>query len=185
MKAISLIKPNTFFFNTFGRMFMKTSTVNKKGLSKCISMFSNHYGEGYIVYFKPDEIFRPLKKSKKKVEVKQVVRIENLGRGFFRPTNRQLTNTNIYNDICVKHGEFPTPMDDGIRMSLSNKTWFCGYKSIEQINAWLSQEDVKWLIKKDFKVVLYEVTEYQEGGYQIAFTQQGVLSQTDITSLFI
>lgn len=181
MKLID-IKPNTYFFIENGDMFLKTTEVldNK---SVCISMGR---GCSFSEHFDGDLEISPLKKSRsRKLNIKQVVRIEHLGRGFFRPVDVKLREHYQCKNIFAKHRDFPIPQWDNINLELNNKYWFCGYKSIDELQSWLSSNNIKWLIKKDFKVILYEVKQFQEGEYQIAFTREGVVSQKDITSLFI
>lgn len=185
MKLID-IAPNTYFFFTGDNMLFLKTDKTVKNKSVCVSMQSDNYGVGYKKSFSNKTEITTINKPKDFKKVKQVVRIENLGRGFFRPSDNRITITNRYKNILGKHSNFPIPQDDrDINLRLGNKYYFCGYKSIDQIYEWLSSDDIKWLIKKDFKIILYDVVEYQEGDFQIAFTKEGIVSSKDVTSLFI
>ena len=43
---------------------------------------------------------------------------------------------------------------------------------------------IKELIKRDFKVLLLDVTDFQEGEKQIVYTKESILSAKDISQLF-
>lgn len=113
-----------------------------------------------------------------------VVRLERNKRGIFRPSNQVLTKYSITRNVYDRHGNFPTPRQEGLNMVLDDKEWFCGYKSIDELQNWIYSDEIKFFISKGFKVLLLEVTEYQLGEYQIIFTKESITSSKDITSLF-
>lgn len=113
-----------------------------------------------------------------------VVRLERNKRGIFRPSNRVLTKYSITQDVYKRHYDFPTPSRYGLDMYLDGKEWFCGYKSIDELQSWVYSDEIKFFISKGFKVLLLEVTEFQLGEYQIIFTKESITSSKDITSLF-
>jgi len=115
-----------------------------------------------------------------------VVRIERRGRGMFRPANKNIRRLRIMLDIYDQHANgFPTPyLDGGLDMDLDDKEWFCSYKSIETMFEYLTHKQIRFLISKGFKVLLLEVTNYQEGDFQVIYTKDSVVNTTDLTELF-
>lgn len=79
---------------------------------------------------------------------------------------------------------FPLPYNDGIDMDLDDKNWFCAYKSIEDLQDWIKSDELKFFISKGFSIKKLDVSQFQVGGEQIAFTKEGVMNETDITDLF-
>lgn len=127
--------------------------------------------------------------------MKTIVRIEHEdGWGMFRnKENRYVVgegNNPIMDKLWDRHstwtinGGMPVPSNDGIDMGLGWKEWFCAFKSMEQFNNWVKKDEAKELLKFNFKILLLEVTEYQEGGNQIVYTKESIVSERDISSLF-
>lgn len=113
-----------------------------------------------------------------------VVRLERRGRGIFRPSNNVIQKYRITQNVYDRHAKFPTPRKECLNMSLDDKEWFCGYKSIDELQSWVYSDEIKFFISKGFKVLLLEVTEFQLGEHQIIFTKESITSSKDITSLF-
>lgn len=118
-----------------------------------------------------------------------VVRIEKGGRGIFRPIEDNGCDLRKVDEIKMvyeRHGEgFPIPFNDGVDIYQDDKEWFCAYKSIEQMKAWVNPEELKYFIKIGFKVYLLSISEFQVGGFQIVFTNEGIITKTDITDSII
>lgn len=131
-----------------------------------------------------------------------VIRIEGPnGRGIFRQniSDNDYYYDNMYDeslalpnldvidiDAYWRHGSFLTPRQDDIDMTLHEKQWFCGYKSVEQLKQWLLPKEIVKLINAGYTVFLLEVSEYQIGKkYQIAYTKESIIDKTNINSLFL
>lgn len=61
---------------------------------------------------------------------------------------------------------------------------FCAYKSVEQLQEWITPDEMQVLIANGYKVYLLELSECYEGRDQIAFQKSNVKQKTDITNLF-
>lgn len=128
--------------------------------------------------------------------MKTIIRIEHQdGNGMFRSKSRRFslgddTDNILLQNLWARHnaynkGGMPVPCNDGIDLFKDRKEWFLGFKSMEQFSQWCMPEEVKELLKLDFKVLMIDVEEYQEGGCQIAFTKDTILQKKDISSLFV
>lgn len=116
-----------------------------------------------------------------------VVRFERRGNGIFRPSNRSIYNSAIAKRTYARHnnGNFPLPEDENLNMFKYYKDWFCAYKTIEQLQAWVHKDEIDFFISKGFKVLMLDVTEYQQGEMQVIFTKESIISCKDVTSLFV
>ena len=122
--------------------------------------------------------------------MKTIIRIERPdGIGMFR-NDVSVYNIPELNSLANRHshGNFPIPYDDTKLGELScykdDKNWFCAYKSIEQLQQWIKPEEFQYLFNNDYKLLLLDVTEYQEGEYQILYTKESILNSKDISNLF-
>jgi len=134
---------------------------------------------------------------------KTIVRIEHPkdGLGVFR--SRQLPPSDDYtlielhsrhDEIVDRHSDidkFPTYNDDGqLRNQMDNQTnvllYHFAFNSLEQFNTAFTKEEVKEFIAQlGFQVLTLEVTEWFSSDYQTVYKKDSVLSQTDISSLFL
>lgn len=87
-------------------------------------------------------------------------------------------------EAYVRHMQFNCPFQDKLNLKKDNKNWFCSYKSIEQLQQWITPEELKTIIKEGYKVFMLDVLEYQEGRDQIIYTKDSIQSSKNITSLF-
>ncbi len=78
----------------------------------------------------------------------------------------------------------PTPYSDGIDLDLDDKDWYCAFKSLEEFSEWVKPKEADALTKLDFKILMLDVTEYQEGEKQVAYTKESISSFKDISGLF-
>jgi hypothetical protein len=124
----------------------------------------------------------------------QVVRLQHKtsGVGIFRCGlfNEEYINMTdeekcMYDDFNLRHRNFPTPSTEGLSMYRNDRKWFCAYKTVEQLQQWLMPNEIRFLISKDFDVLLLTVNEYQVGEHQVVFTRESVQESTVINSLFI
>jgi len=139
-------------------------------------------------------IFKSL--NKKLTIVKTIIRIEHAdGWGMFRPKNNDRwsvgddSGIKCLDDLWERHsswnvGGMPIPHNDGIDMAKGNKEWFCAFKNIEEFKQWIKPEEMRELIKKNFKVLLLDVFDFQEGEKQVVYTKESILSIKDISQLF-
>lgn len=116
-----------------------------------------------------------------------VVRLERRGNGIFRPSNRSIYNSAIAKRTYARHngGSFPLPEAENLNMFKGYRDWFCAYKTIEQLQAWIHKDEIDFFISKGFKVLMLDVEEYQEGEMQVIFTKESIISSKDVTSLFL
>lgn len=130
--------------------------------------------------------------------MKTVIRIESNenGWGIFRnPEEVATTNPSmVIPSIVANHSEFPTPCRDVnqdkkaaniyLDMELDNKTWFCAYKSVEQMLKWLSHSELRGILEMGFTIYKITVTEYQEGEFQTIFTKESIVTKEVISDIF-
>jgi len=117
--------------------------------------------------------------------MKTIVRIEHeSGEGIFHSEScNRLSN---YQEFAERHGEFPTPHCETPKLNMDKfgKNWFCAFKSIEQMNEWVTSSEIKEFIKLKCRVLVLDVTQYQEGTHQIIFTKESIKNSKDISDLF-
>lgn len=120
--------------------------------------------------------------------MKTIIRIERSdGIGMFM-SRHSVYDIEELKDIANRHGggKFPTPFGENPELDLwkDDKKWFCAYKSIEQLQQWIKPDEFKHLFNNSYKVLLLDVTEYQEGKYQIIYTKESISQSKDISRLF-
>lgn len=116
-----------------------------------------------------------------------IVRIEHPKDGigiFQRDDEFRLTNIDLQNIGRRHNDKFKTPWDDGLDLERNGREWFCGYKSIEQIQSWIKKSEFRKLISHGYKILLIKANECQVGDDQLIFTKESVVTTEDITSLF-
>jgi hypothetical protein len=123
--------------------------------------------------------------------MRTIVRIEyrgddksEYGSGLFQSgIYNNLSNFWEFND---RHMRFPLPFEDtpSLNINKDKKEWFCAFKTMEQMNDWVTKEEVKEFIELDCVVLILDVTEYQEGEHQIIFTKESIIDSKDVTNLF-
>jgi len=123
-----------------------------------------------------------------------VIRIEHPadGWGIFRINHSEnlegIKSNHIpeLTELYERHNDkLKTPYEDGLNMSLRGHEWYCAYKGIEQIKRWITPEEFKTLYYNGYKILLLDVTNYQEGKDQVVYTKTSVISMKDISELFI
>lgn len=125
--------------------------------------------------------------------MKTIIRIEHKsGHGIFRAVNRlgnyiidTKKNESKFKLLCRRHWNFPTPSRDSKINRFINPEEFCAFKSIEQVQQWITKDEIIALTKLDFKVLMLDVSECIEGEYQIIYEKKNILQSKDITNLFI
>jgi hypothetical protein len=61
---------------------------------------------------------------------------------------------------------------------------YCAYKNIEDLNKWITPEEIKDLITRGIIVLLLDVKKFIEGENQVIFFKEDIVSSKNITSLF-
>lgn len=133
--------------------------------------------------------------------MKTVIRIEYLdGWGLFRSylyehrikssklqkvlSEKKLIGHHMLDQILERHQNFNTPYKDSLNMYLGDKTWFCAFKSVEQLLQWVTLEELKELQKHDYSIYEISVNEFQEGEHQVVFTKESIITKRNINHLF-
>jgi len=120
-----------------------------------------------------------------------IIRIEHKsGKGIFRARiNRRgdcLDDKFKWADkLFDRHSDFPTPYRDSLINRPIEEDEFCAFKSIEQLQEWITKDEIKKLSKHNFKVLIIDVSECIVGEYQILYKKTDIIQSGDITSLFI
>lgn len=127
--------------------------------------------------------------------MKTIIRIEhNNGIGCFQQrehlsldqicpeaTERHFT----WPDMCTGQS-IPTPGDDvNLYLHKDNKEWFCAFKSLDQLNMLFQPHEIQIIIKAGYKILLLDVSEYQESPNQVLYTKESIINTKVINSLFI
>lgn len=117
-----------------------------------------------------------------------IIRIEHpySGWGLFKAYDENgndiVDNFEWYEDLCVKHCDFPTPCADIGKRQYDE---FCAFKTVEQLQEWVKANWLKDLIQVGFKVLMLDVSACRVGEYQILYKKKDILQTKDISSLFI
>lgn len=85
-------------------------------------------------------------------------------------------------DMCNRHYKFNTPREDHISFEVGKH--FCAYKTIEQVNEWITHDEMLQLIDYGFAVYVLELSDILEGEHQIMFDKDNIIERKDITELF-
>lgn len=88
---------------------------------------------------------------------------------------------NEANERFLKKGMNPKHLN----LYKDNKTYYCAYKSVKQIQEWVMPEEFAIMVKGGFNIWLLEVTDFQEGNYQVLYTKESIVSKQIINDLFI
>lgn len=85
--------------------------------------------------------------------------------------------------LCSRHNEkFPSPCNDLNRYIKDDE--FCAFKSIEQVQQWITPREINILTNNDFRILELKVTNYTIGNYQILFYKDSIIKSRDITHIF-
>jgi len=119
------------------------------------------------------------------MSTKTIVRIEHSsGLGIWQ-SNAYLNLSNV-DSFVYRHKAFPSPKYDTPYLDRykEDKEWFCAFKTVDQMSEWLTKEEVKEFIELDCSVICLEVSEWQEGKYQVLYTKESIVKCTNISDLF-
>ena len=122
--------------------------------------------------------------------MRTVLRVEHFdGWGMFISYKGDMHRQNVgalgLSEINERHSNFNTPDEDMLNAYKDDKEWFCAYKSVEQLQKWLTPQEIEILSKNGYKVLMLDVEEYQEGRDQVIFTKESIISSKDVTKLFL
>lgn len=62
---------------------------------------------------------------------------------------------------------------------------FCAFLTLEQLQDIIKPEELAIILSYGFKVYILELSDYREGVDQVLYQKECVISQTDITDLFL
>jgi len=124
---------------------------------------------------------------------KTIIRIEHpdSGRGIFQHENyihcRYDELADILPELMERHSKFPSLWFDkfewhGKRSELDD--CYCAFLSIDQINQWITPEEIKVLISEGFEVLMLDVSVWGESEHQVIFAKHNIIQSKNITSLF-
>jgi hypothetical protein len=130
---------------------------------------------------------------------KTIVRMEHPSDGF-GPFRSITDNWEARVELHTQHDEimsvhkdmtkFPNLCNDReLRDKLGNNSisdYFFAFNSLEQFNVAFTTEQVKEFITElGFQVLTLEVTDYIESPFQTIYKKESIVSQTDISTLFL
>lgn len=113
----------------------------------------------------------------------QIIRIEHkTGNGMFRTNGYSVADLNL-DDLIERHAKhFPTPYKERGRWIESYE--FCAFKTIEQVQDWITKDEMVVLLANDYKVWLLDVSECEVYHYQCIYCKENIIQQKDISGLF-
>ena len=122
----------------------------------------------------------------------QIVRVEHKidGKGIFRSQTKKMfyrfERIAKHKNLLQRHVlNFPTPHKDKGIMGSPYSYEFCAFKSIDELQRWVTKEEISNLIKKGFKVLIHDVSKCTIGEYQVLFDKNDIRGTTDVSELFI
>lgn len=128
------------------------------------------------------------------LEIKQIIRIEHEldGYGMFISKSCERVEVGrksdeILPELYLRHMRFNSPYEDGLGVYVEKGpggSWFCSFKSIEQLQEWVKPDELKILIENGFNILVLDVNEWREGEHQILYTKESIISQKNISELF-
>ena len=92
---------------------------------------------------------------------------------------------NDFDTFSERHNDFPTPNEDMFILRYVEEDEFCAFKSIEQLQEWVTADEIKQFIKLNCKVLLIDVSECIVGEFQILYKKENIIQTKDISELFI
>lgn len=117
-----------------------------------------------------------------------IIRVEHPqdGKGIWRSkTNDEWMCNKISNPthMSVRHSIFPTPNRDKKLKSISPDE-FCAFKSIYQLQKWVTKSELIEFISLGFKVYALTVSDCKIGTHQVLYKKEHIVTNNDITMLF-
>lgn len=122
----------------------------------------------------------------------QIVRVEHQidGKGIFRSvTEKGFIRANRipkFNKLHERHRDyFPTPYKDRGIERAPYYYEYCAFKSIDELQKWVTKEELKNLIKKGFNVLIHEVSKCCVGEYQVLYDKEYIVTTLNVNQLFL
>ena len=81
-----------------------------------------------------------------------------------------------------RHEDMYTPRDEGLPMTREH---FCAFSTLEDMEKWVRNDEVKVLVELGFQVLLLTVSQCHVGKHQCIFKKEDVVEVTNITSIFL
>ena len=109
----------------------------------------------------------------------QVIRIEHPsdGKGIF--TNDHLVIGE--REWLYRHSSMETAWEIN---GFQREVHYCAYKSIEELQRWLTGEELKRIVESGFHILLLEVTEFIVAPNQVLYTKTSIIDTRLINDLF-
>lgn len=82
-----------------------------------------------------------------------------------------------------RHSSFNNPKQDGL--SFKSGEHYCAFKSVEQLQEWVTNDELKYIASKGYRVYKLELSDCQIGRDNIIFTPDHIIKKEDITSIFV
>ena len=117
-----------------------------------------------------------------------IIRVEHPqdGKGIWRSkTNDEWMCDKISNPMHMlyKHSNFPTPNRDKQLQGI-NPNEFCAFKSIYQLQKWITKSELIEFISLGFKIYALTVSECTVGTHQVLYKKENIVTTNYITMLF-
>ena len=123
-----------------------------------------------------------------------LIRIEHpesgngIWRHFDKQGHRTCLNLSNYDEFEDRHRSFATlrsELNSIFAMDyLDMLVYFCGFKSIEQLQQWVYQSEINEFVSFGFRIYKIEVNNCLMGDYQVFFKKDNIVSKIDITDIF-
>lgn len=114
----------------------------------------------------------------------QIIRIEHPsnGRGMFWNTSIMYKGLDyMLANWYIMHNKMRSARDiEGF-----TQEYFCAYCSLEEMNQWLTADEISFFISKGFEVLLLEVSDYIIDADQVIYTKKSISESKNINSLFL
>lgn len=116
------------------------------------------------------------------------IRVEDSeGIGIFRSSltfDGYTPKNDVADRIDNAHMRFKTPYNEPKLEDTFSEKHRCAYRTIVQMNSWLSSCDIQDLKNLGFKIYLLELSDFKEGDFQIIYEPKDIVNKKDISELF-
>ena len=87
------------------------------------------------------------------------------------------------NNMFVRHKSFRNPIEDGL--DFKRNVHFCAFKSVEQMQEWIKQDELSYIVSKGYRIYKLELSDCQIGRDNVIFKKQCIKTKIDITDIFV
>lgn len=118
--------------------------------------------------------------------MKTILRIEHSieRTGMFK-SSKGVYDISELNKLAERHDKFPRPREDKKIGRFIKPDEFCAFKSVSQLQEWVTKEEVRILHEYGFVVLMIDVNECIEGECQILYRKEDIINQKDVTLMFM